>query len=136
MAATSYSLLVALFFTATFIAPLITVDAGTVTFVLDYKLVYGNGFVIAGNTSTLGNWTPANAPLMQLAAGSESYWLLTLDITSGTYFEYKPVKVIYNTRAVLEWLYGNNLNLTVPYKPFETTVYITWNGSGLSSVVA
>ncbi|KAH6555642.1 hypothetical protein KP509_1Z009500 [Ceratopteris richardii] len=136
MAATSYSLLVALFFTATFIAPLITVDAGTVTFVLDYKLVYGNGFVIAGNTSTLGNWTPANAPLMQLAAGSESYWLLTVDITSGTYFEYKPVKVIYNTKAVLEWFYGNNLNLTVPYKPFETTVYITWNGSGLSSVVA
>ncbi|KAH6559429.1 hypothetical protein KP509_1Z009300 [Ceratopteris richardii] len=136
MAATSYSLLVALFFTATFIAPLITVDAGTVTFVLDYKLVYGNGFVIAGNTSTLGNWTPANALLMQLAAGSESYWLLTVDITSGTYFEYKPVKVIYNTKAVLEWFYGNNLNLTVPYKPFETTVYITWNGSGLSSVVA
>ncbi|KAH6559428.1 hypothetical protein KP509_1Z009200 [Ceratopteris richardii] len=136
MAAPSYTLLVAVFFTATFIAPLITVDAGTVTFVLDYKLVYGNGFVIAGNTSTLGNWTPANAPLMQLAAGSESYWLLSVSIDAGTYFEFKPVKVIFSTKQVLEWYYGNNLNLTVPSKQNATTVYITWNGSGLSSVVA
>ncbi|KAH6559273.1 hypothetical protein KP509_1Z016900 [Ceratopteris richardii] len=134
MAAPSRSLLAALFFTATFIAPLITSDAATVGFVLNYKLVYGNGFVIAGNTSTLGNWTPEDAPLMQLATGSESYWLLSVDIASGTYVEYKPVKVLYDTKQPLQWYNGANLNVTVPEN--GTTVYITWNGSGLSSVVA
>ncbi|WP_411018731.1 carbohydrate-binding module family 20 domain-containing protein, partial [Salmonella sp. s24813] len=87
-------------------------NATDVQFVVAQQVAFGQGFVITGNTSSLGNWTPTSAPLMSLASGSESYWLLTVALDAGLYVEFKPVRVVYDTKEALEWYIGSNLNIT------------------------
>ncbi|MCO5596261.1 hypothetical protein L7F22_050321 [Adiantum nelumboides] len=105
-------------------------DTADVLFVVATQVAYGQGFVIAGNCSSLGSWTPTSAPLMSLATGTESYWLLTVALEEGLYLEFKPVRVVYDTKVALEWYNGNNLDITVPASgSCPTSVYIEWNGS-------
>ncbi|MCO5576699.1 hypothetical protein L7F22_030514 [Adiantum nelumboides] len=140
-ASSSYTALLLLLISATALLDLphgAKGDTTDVLFVVATQVAYGQGFVIAGNSSSLGSWTPTSAPLMSLATGTESYWLLTVALEEGLYLEFKPVRVVYDTKAALEWYIGSNLNITVPASgSCPTSVYIEWNGStSLSAATA
>ncbi|KAH7447896.1 hypothetical protein KP509_01G126300 [Ceratopteris richardii] len=89
-------------------------EAVNVTFQLQKLVEFGQGFVIAGNVPQLGNWDPAQAAFMTVTGDRD--WSVTVDLVAASRVEYKPVKIVYNTRQVLEWLPGNNLVLNVPSK--------------------
>ncbi|KAH7447897.1 hypothetical protein KP509_01G126400 [Ceratopteris richardii] len=95
-------------------APFRKADAVNVTFQLEKLVDFGQGFVIAGNVAPLGNWDPAQAAFMTVTGDRD--WSVTVDLVAASTVEYKPVKIVYDTRQVLEWLPGNNLVLNVPSK--------------------
>ncbi|MCO5602761.1 hypothetical protein L7F22_056899 [Adiantum nelumboides] len=89
-------------------------EGAAVVFQIEKLVPFGQGFVIAGNTAALGNWVPAQGAFMTVTG--DRNWAVTVELTAATRVEYKPVRVVYDTREVLEWLPGSNLVLDVPSK--------------------
>ncbi|MCO5569543.1 hypothetical protein L7F22_023257 [Adiantum nelumboides] len=89
-------------------------EGAAVVFQIEKLVAFGQGFVIAGNTAALGNWVPAQGAFMTVTG--DRNWAVTVELTAATRVEYKPVRVVYDTREVLEWLPGSNLVLDVPSK--------------------
>ncbi|KAH7331278.1 hypothetical protein KP509_20G024000 [Ceratopteris richardii] len=104
--------LLALFSACVLLASGQGVAAVNVTFELDKLVNFGEGFVVAGNVDELGNWDPAQAAFMTVTG--DRFWTVTVDLEADTTVEYKPVKIEYDTRDVIQWLSGSNLKYTVP----------------------
>ena len=88
----------------------------TVTFVIQKKVEYGRGLVIAGNVTTLGNWAPVSGAQMAVNVTTEQDWSVTvdLDVDVGERVEYKPVITDYGTGDNPTWFSGYNLVFEVP----------------------
>eukprot|EP00250_Pteridium_aquilinum_P011495 c20106_g1_i1 orf=222-626(+) len=110
------------------------VQGVNVTFEIDYKVEFGQGFVIAGNVEALGNW---NATALMNISG-DRFWWLTVDLEADSTVEYKVVRVVYDTLDILQWYpSGDNLVLDVPSTgPYYEYIVISELSTSVEQLVA
>lgn len=69
---------------------------------------YGQNVYIVGSIPALGSWNTANA--VALSSQNYPYWTAALSVPTGTYFEYKYIKI--DSSGTVTWESGSNRSYT------------------------
>lgn len=101
-------------------------SAVAVSFTHKVTTAYGDTIKISGNTTQLGNWTPASAPALSAASytSSNPVWTITLSMTAGSSIQYKFVKV--SSSGTVTWESDPNRAYTVPKCQASASLSSTW----------
>ncbi|KAJ5602220.1 hypothetical protein N7510_011754 [Penicillium lagena] len=85
-----------------------------VTFDLIATTVYGENIKLSGSIAQLGSWDTDDAVALSSSEYTESdnLWYVTVDLPSGTSFEYKYIRV--ESDGSVEWETASNRVYTVP----------------------
>ncbi|KAL1602578.1 hypothetical protein SLS60_005994 [Paraconiothyrium brasiliense] len=98
----------------------------SVTFTEKVTTVIGDTIRITGNTTQLGNWTPASGPALSAASytSSNPIWTISLALTPGSTIQYKFAKVA--SGGAVSWESDPNRVYTVPKCQASASVSSSW----------
>eukprot|EP01134_Creolimax_fragrantissima_P005154 CFRG5154T1 len=97
---------------------------GATTIILECDHAENNeDIVMVGSETALGDWDPANAPVMQRQSSNSKLFLLTVSNSDDEPIPYRFARISKDTRSVV-WMQGDNLLLKQTAE--DTEVAFSW----------